>query len=116
MFLKEPIHRGASPNYTPDGEISVVKTGHLKNGFIEFSQEEFVNRDFYNHSERSQIQINDILLASTGKVSLGKVDVVETGEYLCADGHLSIIRIQENNYNPLFFMYFFRSILGGFSN
>ena len=29
-ILLEPIHRGVSPKYNPDGEIPVIKTGHLK--------------------------------------------------------------------------------------
>ena len=112
--IANPIHRGASPKYNPDGEIPVVKTGHLKNGYIEISQEEFINQDFYNLSTRSQIKEGDILIASTGKVSLGKVDLVETDQDLVADGHISIIRVNEKKYNRLFFTYFFRSILGYF--
>jgi len=113
-IIKETIHRGASPKYDQNGEIPVVKTGHLKNGYIEISEEEFVSEEFYNQKERSQVKENDVLLASTGKVSLGKIDLVETDEKLVVDGHISIIRIDKNKYNPLFFTYFFRSILGFF--
>jgi len=112
--IAEPIHRGASPKYNSKGEIPVVKTGHLKNGYVEISQEEFVDQDFYKLSERSQIKENDILIASTGKVSLGKIDLLEDNQSLVADGHISIIRVNKNTYNRLFFTYFFRSILGYF--
>jgi len=110
----DDIHRGASPNYDPDGEIPVIKTGHLKNGYIVISQEEFVNQKFYDSSERSQVKEGDILIASTGKTSLGKIDLVEDDQNLIADGHISVIRIDGEKYNPLFFAYFFRSILGYF--
>lgn len=113
-IINEAIHRGANPKYDQNGEIPVVKTGHLKNGYIEISEEEFVSEEFYNQKERSQVKENDVLLASTGKVSLGKIDLVETDEKLVVDGHISIIRIDKNKYNPLFFTYFFRSILGFF--
>ena len=92
----------------------MIKTGHLKNSYIEISQDEFVDRDFYNSSERSRVQKGDILISSTGKVSLGKIDLVEIRQNLVVDGHVSIIRINERKYNPLFFVYFFRSILGYF--
>ncbi len=108
------IHRGTSPKYNPDGEIPVVKTSHLKNKYIEISQEEFVDQNFYNLSTRSQIKSGDILIASTGKVSLGKIDILESDQDLVADGHISIIRIDNRKYNCLFFIYFFRSILGYF--
>jgi len=113
-ILLEPIHRGASPSYNSNGEIPVVKTGHLKNGYIEISQEEFVDTDFYNKSTRSQVKYGDILIASTGKVSLGKVDLLEEEQNLIADSHISILRIDDEKYSPKFFTYFFRSILGYF--
>ncbi len=113
-ILLEPVHRGASPKYNPDGEIPVVKTGHLKNGYIEISQEEFVDIDFYKKSTRSQVKQGDILFASTGKVSLGKIDLLNDEQDLVADGHVSIIRINDKKYSCQFFTYFFRSILGYF--
>ena len=112
--LLEPVHRGASPKYNPDGEIPVVKTGHLKNGYIEISQEEFVDSDFYNSSRRSQLKQGDILIASTGKISLGKIDLLEKEQDLVADGHISIIRINDKKYSRQFFTYFFRNVLGYF--
>lgn len=112
--ISEDIHRGASPKYDPDGEIPVVKTGHLKNGYIEISQEEFVNQNFYDLSIRAQVKEGDILIASTGKASLGKIDLLKDNQDLIADGHVSIIRIDKKEYNSLFFIYLFRSILGYF--
>lgn len=113
-ILKEPIHRGASPQYDPDGDIPVVKTCHLKNGYIEISQDEFVNEEFYKSTPNSQIRESDILIASTGKSSMGKIDLWEYDQEAVADSHISILRINSEKYNPLFFTYFFRSILGYF--
>ena len=113
-ILTEKVHRGASPKYNPKGGIPVVKTGHLKNGYIEISEEEFVDEDFYNSSTRSQIRKGDILIASTGKISIGKIDLLGDDQKLVADGHISILRIDDKKYNLLFFTYFFRSILGYF--
>ncbi len=113
-ILLEPIHRGASPSYDSNGEIPVVKTGHLKNGYIEISQEEFVDTDFYKKSIRSQVKQGDILIASTGKISLGKIDLLEEEQNLVADGHVSIVRIDDKKYSRQFFTYYFRSVLGYF--
>ena len=110
----EPIHRGASPSYDSNGEIPVVKTGHLKNGYIEISQEEFVDTDFYKKSIRSQVKQGDILIAYTGKISLGKIDFLEEEQNLVADGHVSIVRIDDKKYSRQFFTYYFRSVLGYF--
>lgn len=113
-ILIEVVHRGASPKYNQEGEIPVVKTGHLKNQFVVISQEEFVDEEFFNTSSRSRINSGDILIASTGKGSLGKIDFYEGGDKLVADGHVSIVRINTKKYSSLFFTYFFRSILGYF--
>ncbi len=112
--IKEKTHRGSSPDYDLNGDIPVVKTAHLKNGYLDISQEEFVNNSFYDKSIRSQIFENDVLIASTGKVSLGKIDMVETDQNLVVDGHISIIRVDFEKYNPIFLTYFLRSILGTF--
>lgn len=113
-ILLENIHRGVSPKYNSNGNIPVVKTGHLKNGHIEISQEEFIDSSFYNSSTKSQIKHGDVLIASTGKVSLGKIDLLEKKQSLIADSHISIIRIDDKKYSRQFFTYFFRSILGYF--
>ncbi len=113
--ITEDIHRGASPDYDENGTIPVIKTWHLKNGYIEISTEEFVTEESYKSSLRSQGQYGDILIASTGKWSLGKIDIIEHEEQeFVVDGHVSIVRIDNEKYNPLFFVYFFRSILGYF--
>ena len=51
-------------------------------------------------------------MAVTGKVSLGKVDYVDFEHDGLADGHIAILRIDSEKYNPLFLTYFLRSILG----
>lgn len=113
-IIIEKIHRGVSPDYTSDGNIPVIKTGQLKNSYVERNENEFVSGEFHNENKQSQVKQNDILIASTGKVSLGKIDIYETDEPTVVDGHISIIRINETKYNRLFFVYFFRSVLGFF--
>ncbi len=112
--LLETIHRGVTPKYNSNGEIPVIKTNHLKNGYIEISQEEFVDTDFYKKSIKSQVKKGDILIASTGKGSLGKIDLLEEQKALLADSHISIVRIDDKKYSRQFFIYFFRCILGYF--
>jgi len=110
----EEIHRGVGPSYDEDGEIPVVKTAHLRNGEVLTSAEEFVTEEFYNKKPRAQVHKGDILLASTGKPSIGKIDLVENNVDYFADGHVSIIRIDEDKYNKKFFVFWFRCILGYF--
>lgn len=113
--ISEPVHRWASPNYDENWDVPVIKTWHLKNWYIEISTDEFVSQEFYDKNIRSQVKFWDILIASTWKGSLWKVDIVENDEidFVC-DSHVSIIRVDEEKYNSLFLTYFLRSILGIF--
>lgn len=112
--ISEPVHRGKSPKYDTNGEIPVVKTAHLQNGKVNISTEEFVAADSYEKSPKAQVYTNDILMASTGKGSIGKVSIVKTSEKLFADSHITIVRFDTQKYNPVFALYFFQSILGYF--
>ena len=73
-----------------------------------------ITRALFHESENAKVREGDILIASTGKISLGKVDIVEFEDEAMAGGHVSIIRLDEKKYNKLFFIYFFRNILGNF--
>lgn len=108
----ENIHRGKSPNYDKNGSIPVIKTAHITNNGISNEYEEFVNEDFYNKKSDSQVKKGDILLASTGKPSIGKIDIFEDDYQAIPDGHISIIRINPEKYNRKFFVYYIRSVLG----
>lgn len=105
--LLEPVHRGSAPDYA-DAGIPVIKTAHLKSEEIskEFSQ--FV----LSKTIRSEVKKGDILLASTGKPSIGKIDLIKDDDDYVCDGHVSIIRIDEKKYSREFFTYLFRSVYG----
>lgn len=112
--ITEKVKRGVQPRTDPVGGVYAIKTAQLKNGYIDLEDCEMVPLDFYEKNSKAQLKQGDIVITSTGKVSLGKVDLIEFEEEAIADGHVSIVRIDENKYNKLFFIYFFRSILGAF--
>lgn len=110
----EEIHRGTQPKNSENGYIPVIKTGQLKNSYIDLSETDLVEKNFYNKQLKARVMNQDILMASTGKVSLGKIDIyAEEHEAVC-DGHISIIRVDNQKVLPEYFVYFFRSILGAF--
>ncbi|MDK2920310.1 MAG: type restriction enzyme subunit [Candidatus Petromonas sp.] len=113
-ILTQDIRRGVQPKKDENGDYYVIKTGQLKNGYIDISEADMVTTEFFEAKTKAQVQKGDILLASTGKVSLGKVDVYEFEEEAVVDGHVSIIRINKEKYNEWFLVYFLRSILGTF--
>lgn len=111
-IITEEIHRGKAPEYVSDGEIPVVKTAHLKNGEIIVSEEEFVTRAFWNSKPSAKVVKGDILIASTGKPSIGKVDLMEHDMEMFADSHITILRINEDRCLKQFLVYYLWSVLG----
>jgi type I restriction enzyme S subunit len=106
--------KGVQPNYNPDGEISIVKITNLKNGFIDLREsEKITNEEFKKLKVEKRLRKNDIVICATGKVSLGKIDLFDLEEEAITSVDNYIIRLGKN-YNCLFFVYFFRSILGYF--
>jgi type I restriction enzyme S subunit len=111
-IISKNIQRGVSPKYNNNGNISVVKTAQLKNNYIDLKECDFVTNIFLKEKEKARLLKNDVLIASTGKVSLGKIDINTFNIDLLADGHITILRVNNDKYNPLFLTYFLRSILG----
>ena len=106
--------KGIQPKYNPDGVIPVVKITNLKNSYIDFSETEKITKvDFDKLDNKKKLKENDIILCATGKISLGKIDLFDSETEAIASVDNYILRLKEN-YNPLFFTYFFRSILGYF--
>jgi type I restriction enzyme, S subunit len=109
------ITKGIQPKYMEEGDIPVTKITNLKNGYIDFSEPEYVSQVFFdNLLEKVKLKYGDVIICCTGKISLGKVDFydLEQESVLTVDNY--ILRVDEERYNPLFLTYFLRSILGAF--
>lgn len=109
-ICREPIKRGEQPQYSDFG-VMVIKTVDLKNRFIDYENTLRVSEDVYESKPQAHIQKNDVLVSSTGYVSVGKIDVFDLDEPAFADGHIAIIR-PNPDYDPYFVTYFLRSPLG----
>lgn len=106
----ERIHRGVQPEYDTNGEVVAVKTLNLKHGYLDFSESELVNKQFFEANRVAQIKENDILVSSTGE-GRGKVDIYDQKEPAIADSHISVVRLKDN-VDPYYVLYFMQSLLG----
>jgi len=95
-IVVEDAQRGKSPavsEYDPDkaGEVIVVKAGNI--GHTGLTGEfDTVDRLVYERLKSAQVRRNDVLLASTGEGTLGKIAVYDRDQDAIADGHVTIIR------------------------
>lgn len=107
----EPIHRGEQVKEEENGTQILLKTANLRNDHIDFDNATAISTETFESNPSAQAQTGDILLASTGYVSMGKVDVYDRELPALVDGHISIIRLNDN-YDAHFVAYFLRSHFG----
>lgn len=108
---REPIHRGEQVKEDENGTHILLKTVNLKNDHIDFDNATAISAETFESNPSAQAQNGDILLASTGYVSMGKVDIYDRGLSSLVDGHISIIRLNDD-YDAHFVAYFLRSHFG----
>ena len=115
QLVSEPIHRGKSPSSTEynagaDSDIRVVKAGNI--GRVGLTGEyDLINETVYKRLANAHLVENDVLLASTGDGTLGKAATYDDNSLAIADGHVSVIRLNDEVY-PAYAVWFLRSELG----
>jgi restriction endonuclease S subunit len=106
-----PVIQGDRPEYEEAGEVMALKTVDLRNGYINYDRTLRVSREFFDAYPAAHVQKGDILIASTGSGSMGKVDIYERDEPAMISGELLALRVKKD-YDPYFVTYFLRSPLG----
>lgn len=107
--------KGVQPAYDNDGNIPVIKIANLKNNYIDLQESEKINDSYFESlSDKKRLKKDDIIICGTGKVSLGKIDIWINEDINAITAVDNIIIRLNDKYNPHFFTYYFRSILGYF--
>lgn len=109
-LCRKAVRRGVQPIYDEDGEIMVIKTMQLRNGYIDLSDALRVTSTFLAENKRATVMPRDIVISSTGE-GRGKVDLYESDEPALADSHVSIISVRPDN-NAKLISYLLRSRFG----
>lgn len=86
--------RGIGLNGTKNDNIPNYKVRNLTNFGINYEPDLISNED-YIKNKRCHIENGDVLLASTGVGSLGKVDIFYNNAKATADGHITILRVKD---------------------
>jgi type I restriction enzyme M protein len=100
------IRRGKSPaseSYVDesDGYALVVKAGSNISKYGELIETgDFIEKVVFEEMGGCQLQVGDILLASTGTGTLGKCCVFRSKKPAIADGHVTIIRLDQTKIHP----------------
>ncbi|WP_222126965.1 N-6 DNA methylase [Curtobacterium pusillum] len=112
--------RGKSPSASTyvdaeDGYAAVVKAGSCitRYGTIDLDGADWIEKAPYDEfPTHARLQLNDVVLASTGDGTLGKAAVWELDQPAVADGHVTIIRTDPAVINPRYLADFLREGFG----
>jgi len=111
----EPIRRGKSPakaEYNADmtSEVEVIKAGNIgRSGIV--GNRDIIPENVYERLKPAQVHRNDLLIASTGEGTLGKAAVYESDIKALADGHVTIVRL-DDRVSPEYAAWYLRSEFG----
>lgn len=93
--IVEVNRRGKGLSVLKDGEIPNYKVRNLTNYGID-EEPDYVSKEDFIKNKSCHIKKGDVLLASTGVGSLGKVDLFYGNFPATVDGHITILRTKEN--------------------
>jgi type I restriction enzyme S subunit len=107
------IRRGKTPKYG-DSEVIVIKTAHNYPDGIKFEEASKASREFLkNLPKELYLKPDDILINSTGTGSVGRIGFFEGYHKPCTvDGHITILRVNQNVVNPKHVFYYLSSPYG----
>lgn len=107
------IRRGKTPKYG-DSEVIVIKTAHNYPDGIKFKEAPKASREFLkNLPKELYLKPDDILINSTGTGSVGRIGFFEGYHKPCTvDGHITILRVNQNVVNPKHVFYYLSSPYG----
>lgn len=107
------VFRGKTAGqYVTDG-IPIIKLRNVTNESIDWEDMDFVLRDFFDDNPHCHLKPLDILLASTGVGTIGRVDMLDKDIPCMTDGHVTVLRLKEQiKVLPRYILYYLRSTLG----
>ena len=110
----EPIRRGISPEYVEDGgDILVINSKHVGKVQVELEDNRRTTRTLLeNQAEgRGEVGVGDVLLNSTGYITIGRCQCLLESVAAVVDNHVAIIRPEEG-IDPVYLACFLNTLPG----
>ena len=100
--------RGKTPNYVEKSNIKVISQACIYWDEFKHEKAKYQDENKALNSLEKMIENGDVLITSTGTGTLGRCNVYygEEHKYM-ADSHVSILRFNYKEVNPIFFKYYF---------
>jgi type I restriction enzyme M protein len=109
--LCELIRGKSAEEYVSQG-VPIVKVRNVTGEGIDWDTD-FVLKLSYDNSPRSHLHKGDVLVTTTGLGTIGRIDLLETGQPCLTDAHVTNLRLRSpRKISPDFLVHYLRSPLG----
>jgi len=109
-FLAEPILKGSTPDYIPDGEVMVVNSQHLGKHCLNFEATDRTSVMFWSENKRAQIKQHDVMIYATGAY-IGRANPYLESARALAGVDLLLVRPKQEC-NPLYLSVYLNALPG----
>ena len=112
-WVKEPLKRGVQPEYVDDGDVKVINSQHVSKTQIELEDNRTTTKEFCQagSNKRATIKQYDVLLNSTGYITIGRSQTLLEKIDAMVDGHVTIIR-PKDDLDPVYLGVYLNSLPG----
>ena len=101
--------RGKQPQYVEDGEINVIVSGCIREGWLDYDEFQKTSREWYDANPTTHVQYGDILTYTTGKY-IGRTAIYLSRQPAAASNHVNILRIKDED--PAYIAFIMNSEIG----
>lgn len=109
-LLAEPILKGVTPDYDPNGSIIVVNSQHLGLYCLDFEATDRADEEFWLTKEKAHIKHNDVMIYATGAY-IGRTNVYFKSTAALAGVDVLLVR-SNDSCNPYYLAVFLNSLPG----
>lgn len=103
-ILSEPIQKGVTPEYDPDGPIVVINSQHLGQYCLNFEATDRTTEAFWKANRQAQIRQNDVMIYATGAY-IGRTNTYLETDRALAGVDILLVR-PTDECNPLYLAVF----------
>jgi type I restriction enzyme M protein len=111
-LMRQPIRRGISPEYIQEGDLLVINSQHVGKTHIILDDNRTTNYSLLNPADEGVrtgiVQRGDVLLNSTGRITIGRCQCLLDDVVAVVDNHIAIIRPNEE-IDPVYLACFLNS-------
>ena len=110
--LAEPIRKGVTPVYDPEGTVSVVNSQHLGRQHLNVEATDRTTGSFWEANKRARIRQYDVMMYATGAPYVGRSNIFLEEMRALAGVDLMLLRPKPEICDPSYLAVFCNSPLG----